>query len=394
MHPGDTVVTEQDHVAVSEEALRQRLNADGWIVLDVVRTRVRVRGLRNGFTRSSYALFCRELGTLLRAGMSVVEAVDTLAMRQPVPSLGNGAPSPAPLLKGHLAQGVALSRALAQLPEAPGVLVAAVRAGERTSDLVQALQDYLRFDELVERLRKRVVSASIYPAMVIALGLGISVFLLLVVMPSFSRMYAGLQGPEPGAGSFMVSLSLWMQAHQTVALSSMLGVLVLLAFGLRRGGARWIFETAIERMPWLRERVRDFRLAVVYQTVALMLNGGYTLIEALRVAADAALDPRIRAGLEAGMAQVEQGKPVADSLAAQGLCDEVGRRLLAAAERNGAFARAAAVVAELHGERFELFVERATRIVEPVLLLLVALMVGSIVVAMYLPVFDMATRLR
>src|SRR5690606_28344837 len=117
-------------------------------------------------------------------------------------------------------------------------------------------------------------------------------------------------------------------------------------------------------------------------------------LEALRVAHDAAADPRIRSRIAACLLEVEQGKGVSASLAAQGLCDEVGRRLMAAAERNGAFAAAAGVVAGLHAERFELFVERATRIVEPVLLLLVALMVGAIVVAMYLPVFDMATRLH
>ncbi|WP_291026458.1 type II secretion system F family protein [Hydrogenophaga sp.] len=394
--PGDASVTEARRQAGSLEALRETLLHEGWIVLDV-----RLLGVARGSSnsrqalgRTAYAVFCRELTTLLRAGMSVVEAVDTLAARQRVEAQPRRMVSPAPMLLQHLSHGLPLSRALGMLPDTPGVLVAAVRAGERTSDLVQALQDYLRFDELVERLRKRVVSAAIYPAMVTALGLGISLFLLLVVMPSFSRMYAGLQGGATGSGNAMVLLSVWIKAHQGAAFATLALAVVLIAWWVWRGGARRALDAAIEGVPWLRVRVRDFRLAMMYQTLALMLSGGYAMVDALRVARDAALDRRLREGLDACMAQVEQGKGVAESLALQGLCDEVGRRLMAAAERNGAFPRAAAVVADLHGERFELFIERMTRVVEPVLLLAVALMVGAIVVTMYLPVFDMATRLR
>ncbi|NIU62646.1 MAG: hypothetical protein GWN66_17195, partial [Pseudomonas stutzeri] len=161
--PGDASVTEARRQAGSLEALRETLLHEGWIVLDV-----RLLGVARGSSnsrqalgRTAYAVFCRELTTLLRAGMSVVEAVDTLAARQRVEAQPRRMVSPAPMLLQHLSHGLPLSRALGMLPDTPGVLVAAVRAGERTSDLVQALQDYLRFDELVERLRKRVVSAAI-----------------------------------------------------------------------------------------------------------------------------------------------------------------------------------------------------------------------------------------
>lgn len=396
MRIGDPVVTQAQWVGESVAEIQERLSGEGWVVLDVqpLARRALIAARQPVFSRKSYALLCRELSTLLKAGMSVVEAVDTLAVRQRNERALARLASPAALLMRHLEQGTPLSRAMALLPGAPGVLVAAVRAGERTSDLVQALQAYLHFDDLVERLRKRVISAAIYPAMVTALGLGISLFLLLVVMPSFSRMYAGLQGPGAGSGNLVVDASLWIRAHQPIVFGALVLVLVLLAVWARSGGARRALAFFIEAVPGLRQRVRDFRLAMMYQAMALMLGGGHTMIEALRVARDAALDTHLRSGLDACIAQVEQGKGVAESLAAHGLCDEVGRRLMAAAERNGAFPRAAAVVADMHGERFELFVERVTRMVEPLLLLAVALLVGGIVVAMYLPVFDMATRLR
>jgi general secretion pathway protein F len=272
--------------------------------------------------------------------------------------------------------------------------VAAVRAGERTSDLAQALQDYLRFDTLVEQLRRKVVSAAIYPSLVTTLGLGISLFLLLVVMPNFARMYANLRGSAEGATAWMIGFSQWVSQHQAQALGAVAVLVLALAYWVWRGHARRQLLSLAMRLPWMRLRIEDFQLAMMYQAMALMLKGGYPMTEALGVASRSALDPRLGSALQQARTRIEQGGPVAQSLADARLCDEVGRRLMAAAERNGDFHLAADVVSRMHGERFELFVERLTRIVEPLLLMAVALLVGTIVVMMYLPVFDMATRLR
>lgn len=192
----------------------------------------------------------------------------------------------------------------------------------------------------------------------------------------------------------MIGLSQWVSQHQAAALIGAAISLLALAFWVWCGAARRQLLALAQRMPWMRRRIEDFQLAMMYQALALMLKGGYPMTEALAVASRSALDARLTAALGAALTRIEHGGAVAQSLADARLCDEVGRRLMAAAERNGDFHLAANVVSRMHGERFELFVERLTRIVEPVLLMAVALMVGGIVVMMYLPVFDMATRLR
>lgn len=393
MRLGDATVSEQAVTAPSEAVLRQTLAGQGLTVLSV--KPVKAKGSRfkaaGGTTRGRYALFCREVSTLIQAGMTVVEAVDTLSARE---RLAGRQDSLAAELLQRLQQGTSLSNALEQLPAAPPVLVAAVRAGERTSDLAQALGDYLKFDTLVEQLRRKVVSAAIYPALVTTLGVGISLFLLLVVMPNFARMYTNLRGGASGATGWMIGLSQWVSQHQAVTLVGIAVALLALAWWVWCGAARRQLLALALRLPWMRLRIEDFQLAMMYQALALMLKGGYPMTEALAVASRSALDARLTAALGKALARIEQGGAVAQSLADAQLCDEVGRRLMAAAERNGNFHLAADVVSRMHGERFELFVERLTRIVEPVLLMAVALMVGSIVVMMYLPVFDMATRLR
>ncbi|MGE0429155.1 MAG: type II secretion system F family protein [Hydrogenophaga sp.] len=390
---GDAAVSEQTLQAASEAVLRQALAGQGLTVLSVKAVKVSPRTTA-ACGRGRYALFCREVGTLIQAGMTVVEAVDTLSARE---RLAGRHDSLAAELLHRLQQGTSLSSALASMPGAPAVLVAAVRAGERTSDLGQALSDYLKFDNLVEQLRRKVVSAAIYPSLVTALGVGISLFLLLVVMPNFARMYTNLRGAAGGATGWMIGLSQWVSQHQSATLVGVGLLFLALAWWVWWvwcGAARRQLSVLALRLPWMRRRIDDFQLAMMYQALALMLKGGYPLTEALAVASRSALDARLSGALEKALERIVQGSAVAPALADAGLCDEVGRRLMAAAERNGEFHLVADVVSRLHGERFELFVERLTRIVEPVLLMAVALMVGTIVVMMYLPVFDMATRLR
>lgn len=390
---GDAQVTQERLQSNSDAALRQSLGAQGFTVLAVkaLASKGPAQAGSRGSRRGRFALFCREVSTLIQAGMTVVEAVDTLAARE---RLSGRQQSLAADLLGRLEQGTSLSNALEQMSDAPPVLVAAVRAGERTSDLAQALSDYLKFDAMVEQLRRKVVSAAIYPALVTALGVGISLFLLLVVMPNFARMYSNLRGTATGPTGKIIALSQWMSTHQGATLLGAAVGLLLLAWWIRSGAARVQLQALAMRLPWMRARIEDFQLAMMYQALALMLKGGYPMTEALAVASRSALDPHLTTALHQALSRIETGGAVAQALSGAKLCDEVGLRLMAAAERNGDFHLAADVVSRLHGERFELFVERLTRIVEPLLLTGVALMVGTIVVMMYLPVFEMATRLR
>lgn len=393
---GDSAVSDVLVDSTSEKALRTELQARGQTVLSV-RASTTGQRVTSGWLAGlramphNFPLFCREVRTLIQAGMTVVEAVETLSARERIEGR-SGSLSGA--LLAHLQQGLSLSAALGHVPQIPVVLVAAVRAGERTSNLIEALDDYLRFDGLVAQLRNKIISAAIYPALVTAVGLSISLFLLLVVMPNFASMYENLRGASVGTTAFTIQVSQLIGENRVAVLAGLLLLSTVAALWIASGKARTHVGLFGQCIPWIRRRVEDFQLAMMYQALALLLKGGYAMTEAMRVAGQSALSPRLEAALSNARKQIERGGSVSQALTQAHLCDEVGRRLMAAAERNGDFHLAADVVSRLHGERFELFVERVTRIVEPLLLLAVALGVGSIVVMMYLPVFDMATQLR
>lgn len=394
MRLGDGSVTQSTLTAHTEQEIRTLLESQQHAVLSVDRLKDRSdkQRMRLGLRKKppSFALFCRELRTLIQAGMTVVEAADTLSAREQLERQEN---SLAATLLHKLQQGISLSAAMAELPGAPAVLIAAVRAGERTSNLAEALDDYLRFDTLVSQLRKKVVSAAIYPALVSLIGLSISVFLLLVVMPNFASMYENLRSNSADTFTLTIELSRFMGENRLLVMGGLTSIAIGLGIWISSGLAKRHLTSWAFAIPWLRTRIEDFQLAMMYQALSLLLKGGYPMTAAMQVAGQSALSPQLSTQLSRAHAAIEQGGLVSQALASEQLCDEVGRRLMAAAERNGNFYMATQVVSRLHGERFELFVERVTRIVEPLLLLTVALVVGGIVVMMYLPVFDMATQL-
>ena len=386
---GSSAVEETRLDAASEGELRSRLDAEGAVVLGLQPSQqapASARRTLGGAGTFDVGWWCRELRTLLLAGMTAVEAIETLAagQRDPVRERVHEA-----LLKA-LHEGQSLSRAMAGAGVFPEVLVASVMASERTSTLPSALEDYLRYDSMLRKLRQQLVSAAIYPAVVVTLGGAICLFLLLFVVPRFSRMYADLHGPVSGATKVVLWVSQTVQQRWPLLVAGAAGVLMLLLLLWRSGALLRLGAALVEAVPPLERQWREFRLAKLYQAMTLMIKGGYAFDEALQVCSGLDAGPRLARQLQDVRMEIARGRSASVALAGAGLTEIVTERLLAVGERTGSFATVLQVIADRHSQAFTTFVERATRIVEPLLLLLVALAVGAIVVMMYMPIFDIA----
>jgi general secretion pathway protein F len=293
-----------------------------------------------------------------------------------------------------LHEGKALSVAMREVGIFPAVLVAGVAASERTSGLVEALDEYVRYDDMLQRLRKQVVSAAIYPAVVVTLGLAIVLVLLLYVVPRFSLMYRDLHGSMSTATRILVWLSGALAAHGAALGLGAVAIVGMLVLAWRRGTVQRGAASVATRIRPLQRQIDQYRLAKLYQSLTLMFRGGYPLDEALAQCAALGLGARMDADIRGAGQALARGSRISVALGDAGLSDAVAGRLLAVGERTGNFDRVLQTIAERHAATFTTFVERATRIVEPILLLVVALVVGGIVIMMYMPVFDIASSLN
>lgn len=334
----------------------------------------------------SLLLFSQELLALLEAGLHLNEALSTLLAKENQ----TAAAGLLQALSAELAKGRNFSDALADHPrQFPPVFVAVVRAAERTGDLPNALSRYIAYQLQFEVIRKKLVSACIYPAMLLLVGSAVTLFLLAYVVPRFSQVYASAGREMPALSAALLSVGSFIQQHGLLLAALVLGGMTALLVGLSRHG-RWAsVMDGLLRLPGIAGRAQQFRLARVYRAMGLLLAAGIALPQALGMVSGL-LGPAQRQRLAAVRLLVEQGQPLSQALVAQGLASPVARSLLTVGERSGQMAEMLERSARFHDDDLARWLDWASRLLEPVLMTLIGVIIGGVVLLMYLPIFELA----
>jgi general secretion pathway protein F len=233
-------LSEQRVVAVNEQSARDIVTGTGGTVLRVSNASPSINSLL--FTRRSHfdlPLFAHELTTLLQAGLSLVEALETLAQRETRRQASGNESRILTQLLSSIRQGLPFSTALSQLPqEFPDLFVATVAATEQTGDLAVGLQRYLRHDEQVSTLRSKIVSAAVYPALLLIVGSAVALFLLIYLVPRFSGIYANIDSDVPLASRLLMEWGGFVAAHLVWVVSGLFASFALLAWWLSQSATR------------------------------------------------------------------------------------------------------------------------------------------------------------
>jgi general secretion pathway protein F len=369
------------------DAVRATLEAQGSVVLDVIAVRSRWTWPRARRQTVDAVLFCDELRTLLVSGMSLVEAIETLHDKE-APGykrqvLGD--------LRALLAEGKALSSALQLCRHMfSSLLVASIRASERSSGLETALDEYIAYERVTRDLNRKLVTAAIYPALVIGFGMLVCLFMLSYVVPRFARVYEDFSDSISLSTRLLISVAQFFDAHLGAVTIGLVLMSALLVRSYLRGTLQTWGLALLIRVGVFRHYVRLYQLARLYQTMAMLLRGGFTLNDAMPLAQNLALDVALHQQMETARTRLAEGQRLSKAFNDCGLTDTVTLRLLQVGERSGNLAHVLGMIAQTYRNDFAMFIERATRIAEPVILMMVGLLVGALIILMYMPVFDLA----
>jgi general secretion pathway protein F len=385
LSPADGKVLEDVLQAKSEAELTTKLLSQGMVVLEV-RPMAVVRSTARR-SQADVGWWCQELRTLIGAGMTVVEALDTMAAGRQGKEAGS-----TDALVELLREGKALSTSLKATREFPELLIAIVEASERTGELLSALDDFLRYHERMAFIRRKALSAAIYPAAIAGLGIAVSVFLVFIIMPRFSGLYQDVSGVSDTT-HLVLQASQFVARHGTAIAGALIAGILIAWMMVKKAGVAGLLNY-FERLPGVRRTLKDLRLSTLYRAFALLTRGGYSVPEALEVCQRLSLGQGIGADLASARSSIMVGKTVSVSFMQNSLCDETAYRLMQTSERVGAFGNTLNIISERYTEAFELALDRFSKLVEPTLLLLVALFVGGIVLLMYMPIFDMASTIQ
>jgi len=379
-------VAVQEVDALDEADARHQADTRG---LRVVSVRA-ARWKRSRRPRLSLVAFSAELVALLEAGLSLVEAIDALTEKERDESVRH-------LLDGmrrRLYEGQRLSVALADFPGTfPTLYVATVRASERSGAIAEALRRYVAYQQQIDVLKKRLISASIYPVVLLAVGSLVMLFLVAYVVPRFSGIYEEIGGDLPLASKVLMQWGRLLDAHGLAVLAGFVGCVALAVWGALRPGLRAAAGRQLARIPMVGYRLELYQLARLYRTVGMLLRGGLPVVTAFDMTNGllaAAARPRLAAATRA----VREGRSLTDALAAQGLTTAVAERMLRVGERSGNMGEMMDRIAAFYDEELSRFVDVATRLIEPAMMTVIGLVIGLIVVLMYFPIFELAGSIR
>jgi general secretion pathway protein F len=334
-------------------------------------------------------LFSQELLQLLNSGVSLVEAIETLAEKEARPAVRDVLQG----IIGNLRQGKPFSAALEEAPQAfEALYVASVRASEHTSGLSESLARYVTYATQLETLRGRLVSAAIYPVILVAVSSLVILFLMGYVVPRFAHIYEDMGGELPLMSRLLLQSGLLLEQYwYGVALALGATVLVLLAGGARLAGRRLL--GLLWRIPALGERMRVYQLARLYRTLGMLLRGGIAIVPALEMVTgllSTSLQPRL---VEASRS-VREGQAISHAFEGSGLTTAVSLRMLRVGERAGNMGEMMERAAAFHDDEMARWAEWVTRLLGPLLMLLMGLVIGTVVVLMYMPIFQLAESVK
>jgi len=376
------------YVAGSLDDARRQAAESGFLMLE---SHGWARQEKRASRRIDLGLLTQEIVSLLQAGLSLVEVLEALSERET--SEGKGYKVLSSVLDS-LRQGRPFSKSLANFPDVfPELFIASVSASEQTGDLLEALLRYQRYHSQAAMVRQKLVSASLYPLLLLVAGGAVSLFLLCYLVPRFSQVYSEINTELPILSRWLMLWGQWLNLHWPWAVAALSLTVVGGSVLVRHPAAALRIKAAIAGNRWLGPITRLTQLSRFYRALGLLLGGGIPLLKAMQMSAGL-LPESLRPALLLALQDVERGKRLSDAFYAHRLSTSVALRLLRVGERNGELAGMLEQTALFHDAEVAQWVEHFSRLFEPLLMIVIGLVIGGIVILLYLPIFDLAGSLQ
>jgi type IV pilus assembly protein PilC len=388
-------IVEGVYVAESEARLRHELEEKGLFVLSM-QPRGAIAGLSLRLPRHrkvntrEFLVFNQELATLLKAGMPLVQSLDLLKRRVGTPTFRSLLDD----VHERVRSGTALSDAFAAHGDlVPRVYTASLLAGERSGSLDSVLRRYVEYTKIVATVKRKTISAFVYPALLITLSIGLVTIIVLKVVPSFADFYASFGSQLPLITRIIVRASEIVRSQFLLILLGLAAVVAAFFIWVRQPGQKARFDRLLLGVPMLGDVARKFSTSQMARTLATLLGGGLPLVNALDIAAKSVGNQFLAKQLEIVGGRVREGESFAAALEARGAFPEVAVKMAEVGESTGALQDMLNTVADFYDEEIATNMERFVTLIEPALLVIMGAVIAGLLLALYMPLFQLSSVL-
>ena len=384
-------IVEGVYIADSEARLRRDLEEKGMYILSLQKRaglsfsfgsrRQRIKG-------QEFLVFNQELATLLKAGMPLVQSLDILRQRVANPTFKTVLDS----VHDRVRSGSALSDAFAEHGSMfPAVYAASLMAGERSGNLDAVIRRYVVYEKIVSALKRRTMSALIYPAILVTMMIGLIGIIVLKVVPAFSDFYANFDRGLPLSTRIIVAFSNVVVSNIGFIIAGLIGLAVAVVVWTRQPTQRHRLDKWVLDLPWVGETARKFYTTQTARMLATLLGGGIPLVNALEISVRSLSNHHLAQELDRVRVRVQEGQGFAAGLRERAIFPDVAVKMVEVGESTGALQEMLNSLAEFYDEEIETEVGRLITLIEPVLLVVMGAVIAIVVLALYMPLFELSS---
>jgi type IV pilus assembly protein PilC len=385
---------EQVENGYSEAEVRDRFVQQGFLVYWV-----KPRGVlagdfslrrRGKVKQSQFLIFNQQFLTLIKAGLPILQSLDLLIKRQKNKYLQNLLQNVRDRVKG----GELLSDAFAAQAAFPKIYSTTLMAGEKSGNMEEVLSRYIAFQRLALTFKKKLAVSMVYPALLVTVVFGMLIFLVTYVVPQFAKLYSDMNAQLPAITLIMLNIGTHAQRYAPLlGVAAIVAVLLLWQWKRTDRGAEAV-DRGILRMPILGDVWLKYQVANFSRMLSTLLAGGMPLVPSLETAGASMSSRRILNGIKEAAVHVREGRALAKSLEDQKMFPDLSVEMIEVGESTGALPAMLNSVAEFYEEDVQTALGAAMALIEPVILIIMAVFVGGILISLYLPIFTLGSSIH
>lgn len=380
-------IVERDYTASDERELKRELERQEYLVLRIQRRSAMASAFGDLFHRkrkikvTEFLLFNQQFAALIRAGLPITEALNLLTERRTNPTLRAALED----VRDRVRTGESLSEAFAAQEGIPGLYSSTLASGERSGEVDTVLRRYIKYAQTIAGVRRKIIGAAVYPLVLMVLLVVIVAILLVKVLPAFQSFFSELGSELPTVTKLVIGASDLVRTQWMLILGSIITGVFVLAVWKRTPVGERMLEALLYRLPVAGGIAKKFVMTRFARTLSTLVSGGIPLVTCLETVAQAVETPIYRDAVQTVTDRVREGAALWSSMDDTGLFPDMMVEMVKVGESSGAVAEMLDHVAEFNDEEIEHELQRAVSLVEPLMLVAMAVVVGTMLLAIYYP---------
>jgi type IV pilus assembly protein PilC len=386
----DGKILYREFEATEPAALRNNLEEQGYHVFEVKKRPFQFlfeKGLSRRIDNRSLLTFNQEMLVLIKAGMPIMQVLSTILERHDSGKMAEVLRQVREDVKG----GAALSSALEKHGRMfPHLYVASIRAGERTGDIPRTIRRYIQYLKRVEGIRKKVITAMFYPAIIVAVAFMAVMLLLIYVVPTFSQIYADAGSQLPLPTQILIAFTSFLRRFLLLGIVLIVAAAAAFRSWTRTESGKFIFDRFKLTVPLLGDVFTKYSVAGFTRTLATVLGSGIPIIESLRMSIGTLNNRYMEKRLFEVVKYVEEGGMISAAFERIAIMPPLALRMLGVGESTGALEDMLVDISDYLEDELEERMQILTTAIEPAVMIVMGVVIGVIIITMYLPIFKIA----